>query len=58
MVFCVALAVFVFAAWWKVFTKAGKPGGKGVGFGWGLAFLGFVFMPILAWGDAVYRPQR
>ena len=31
--------------------------GKGVGFGWGLAFLGFIFMPILAWGDAVYRPQ-
>jgi hypothetical protein len=31
--------------------------GKGVGFGWGLAFLGLIFMPILAWGDAVYRPQ-
>lgn len=101
-----AVVVFEIAAWWTVFTKAGKPGwaaivpiynvivvleiagkplwwillclipvvnivvivmtyiafarnfGKGVGFGWGLAFLGIIFMPILAWGDAVYRPQE
>lgn len=100
-----AVIVFVIAAWWKVFTKAGKPGwaaivpiynlivileiagkplwwillmliplvniivgiivyvafarnfGKGVGFALGLIFLGFIFFPILAWGDAVYRPQ-
>lgn len=30
--------------------------GKGVGFGWGLAFLGFVFYPILGFGDAAYLP--
>lgn len=101
-----AVVVFVIAAWWKVFTKAGKPGwaaivpiyniivvleiagkplwwillmliplvnivvaimvyvafarnfGKGVGFALGLVFLGIIFMPILAWGDAVYQPQE
>lgn len=30
--------------------------GRGTGFGWGLAFLGFVFYPILGFGDAVYLP--
>ncbi len=28
--------------------------GKGVGFTLGLIFLGFIFFPILAWGDAEY----
>lgn len=28
--------------------------GKGAGFGIGLSFLGFIFMPILAFGDAQY----
>jgi hypothetical protein len=31
--------------------------GKGTGFGLGLAFLGFIFAPILAFGDAQYQPQ-
>lgn len=30
--------------------------GKGTGFGCGLAFLGFVFYPLLGFGDAVYLP--
>ena len=30
--------------------------GKGAGFGLGLAFLGFIFFPILAFGDAIYQP--
>jgi hypothetical protein len=30
--------------------------GKGAGFGLGLAFLGFIFYPILAFGDAPYNP--
>lgn len=30
--------------------------GKGAGFGWGLAFLGFIFYPILGFGDAAYLP--
>ncbi|WP_182865725.1 DUF5684 domain-containing protein [Rhodopirellula sp. JC639] len=29
--------------------------GKGVGFGIGLAFLGFIFYPILGFGDAKYQ---
>ena len=30
--------------------------GKGTGFGLGLAFLGFIFYPILGFSDAQYRP--
>ena len=30
---------------------------KGTGFGLGLTLLGFIFFPILAWGDATYHPQ-
>ena len=30
--------------------------GKGAGFGIGLAFLGFIFYPILGFGDAQYQP--
>ncbi|MBT5019170.1 MAG: signal peptidase I [Planctomicrobium sp.] len=30
--------------------------GKGTGFGLGLAFLGFIFYPILGFGDAEYNP--
>lgn len=29
--------------------------GKGAGFGLGLAFLGFIFFPILGFGDAKYK---
>jgi len=97
-----ALAVFILASMWKVYTKAGQPGwaclipfynayillkiagkpgwwlillfiplvnlvitivysvalaerfGKGAGFGIGLVFLGIIFFPILAWGEAKY----
>lgn len=31
--------------------------GKSVGFAMGLIFLSFIFVPILAWGDAVYNPK-
>lgn len=31
--------------------------GKGAGFGLGLAFLGFIFYPLLGFGDAQYQPQ-
>jgi hypothetical protein len=98
----VALVVFMIAAGWKVFVKAGQPGwavivpiynmvvilkivgrpmwwivlffiplvnlvmgiivyidfaksfGKGAGFGIGLMLLGFIFFPILGFGDARY----
>lgn len=101
-----AVAVFLIAAVWKVFTKAGQPGwaavvpiyntivmlkiagkplwwllllliplvglvflilafisvaknfGKGTGFGVGLAFLSFIFFPILGFGDARYQGPR
>ena len=32
--------------------------GKGLGYGLGLYFLGFIFFPILAFGDAVYVGRR
>jgi hypothetical protein len=31
--------------------------GKGTGFGVGLALLGFIFYPIIGFGDARYQPQ-
>jgi len=31
--------------------------GKGAGFGLGLAFLGFIFYPILGFGSAQYQPD-
>lgn len=102
-----ALIILIIVAWWKVFSKAGKPGwasiipfynlfvlldiagkpwwwfflffvpclnivftillmisvaksfGKSALFGIGLTFLGFIFFPILAFGDAEYvGPQE
>ena len=101
-----AITIFLIAALWKVFTKAGEPGwaaiipiynaivllkisgkpiwwiilllipfvnfvfiilvmialaehfGKGAGFGIGLAFLGFIFFPILGFGDAQYTGPK
>jgi hypothetical protein len=32
--------------------------GKGAGFGLGLAFLGFIFYPILGFGDAQYQGAK
>jgi hypothetical protein len=45
--------------WWIVFPPAGifalaKCFGKGAGFGLGLVFLGFIFIPILGFGSARY----
>lgn len=101
-----AFIVFMIAAVWKVYAKAGEPGwaclvpfyniivllkisgkplwwiilmliplvnlviallvsiglaknfGKGGGFGFGLFLLGFIFMPILAFGDAKFVGQK
>lgn len=82
MLVYLALVVLIFASWWKIFTKAGKPPvwfvlllipcvnfivaimllfelakvfGKGAGFGLGLLFLGIIFLPMLAFGDAQYQ---
>lgn len=37
------------------FFKLAKVFGKGVGFGFGLLFLPFIFLPLLAFGDAEYE---
>jgi hypothetical protein len=102
MLVYLVIGIVVLVAYWKIFTKAGKPGwgclipiynmilgleicgrpiwwiillfiplvnfvvaiilifdlarvfGKGVGFGFGLLLLGFIFIPILGFGDARY----
>lgn len=38
-----------------VYIDLAKSFGKGTGFGLGLAFLGFIFAPLLAFGDAEYK---
>ncbi len=38
-----------------VMIDVAKAYGKGAGFGLGLAFLGFIFWPILGFGDAQYQ---
>ena len=38
-----------------LFLGLAKNFGKGAGFGIGLVFLGFIFLPILAFGDARYQ---
>ena len=38
-----------------VYIEVAKKFGKGVGFGVGLTLLGFIFIPILGFGDAVYQ---
>jgi len=40
-----------------IMIHVAKNFGKGPGFGLGLAFLGIIFFPILAFGDAQYNPQ-
>ncbi len=39
-----------------VAIEVAKNFGKGAGFGLGLAFLGFIFFPILGFGSAQYQP--
>lgn len=38
-----------------IYIDLAKSFGKSTGFGVGLALLGIIFLPILAWGDATYR---
>lgn len=38
-----------------IYIEVAKKFGKGAGFGLGLAFLGFIFFPILGFGDAQYQ---
>jgi len=41
-----------------VFVELAKVFGKGAGFGVGLILLGFIFMPMLAFGDAQYQAEN
>jgi hypothetical protein len=38
-----------------VILDLAKSFGKGVGFALGIIFLTFIFIPVLAWGDAQYQ---
>jgi hypothetical protein len=44
-----------FVIWIILCIDVARNFGKGAGFGVGLAFLGFIFFPILAFGDATYQ---
>ena len=46
-----------FIIWIMVSIDVAKRFGKGTGFGIGLALLGFIFYPILGFGDARYNPS-
>lgn len=51
---CVGLVIAILVA-----IELAKAFGKGAGFGIGIALLGFVFLPMLAFGDAKYiGPQK
>lgn len=56
LLFFVPIANFVVAIIMSI--DIAKNFGKGTGFGIGLALLGFVFYPILGFGDATYRPAK
>jgi len=52
------LLIIVFPIIWIIISiDVAKRFGKGTGFGLGLAFLPFIFYPILAFGDARYSPS-
>jgi uncharacterized membrane protein YhaH (DUF805 family) len=53
ILFIIPLVNFIIAI--VVSVDIAKNFGKGTGFGIGLAFLGFIFYPILGFGDAQYR---
>ncbi len=52
LLFCIPVVNFVFLIW--MFNLLSIRFGKGVGFTLGLIFLGFIFLPILAFSDAKY----
>jgi hypothetical protein len=51
-IFLVLILPFIFGIW--MLNLLSKSFGKGVGYTLGLLFLGFIFFPILAFGDAKY----
>jgi uncharacterized membrane protein YhaH (DUF805 family) len=55
ILFFIPVVNFIFAILLAI--EIAKAFGKGAGFGIGLAFLGFIFYPILGFGDAQYQAQ-
>jgi len=53
ILFCIPLVNFVIAI--IVFIALAEQFGKGVGYGLGLTFLGFIFFPMLGFGSATYK---
>jgi Family of unknown function (DUF5684) len=56
VLFLIPIANFVIS--FLVWLGVAKNFGKSEGFGVGLALLGVVFIPILAFGDATYKPEQ
>ncbi len=56
ILFFIPLVNFIFAL--LASLGLAKNFGKGAGFGLGLFFLGFIFVPILAFGDAKFVGQK
>ena len=56
ILFLIPLVNFVVAI--LVGIAVAKKFGKGVGFGLGLTFFGFIFYPVLGFGDAQYRAEQ
>jgi len=54
LLFFIPLVNFIIAI--IVMVDIAKNFGKGIGFALGLIFLGFIFFPILGFGDAQYMP--
>ncbi len=54
-VFLFLIPIVSFVVTIIVFIDVAKAFGKGAGFGVGLALLGFIFLPILAFGDAEFQ---
>ncbi|OAI51395.1 signal peptidase I [Planctomycetaceae bacterium SCGC AG-212-F19] len=51
---CIGFPILALVFGWMVTQDLAKSFGKDMGFGIGLFFLGFVFYPILGFGDAKY----
>jgi len=55
LLMCIPYIGIVWSIW--VINRTAKAFGKSEGFTIGLILLGFIFWPILAWGDAEYNSE-
>ncbi len=56
LLMCIPFAGLVWGIW--ALNRVVKGFGKSEGFTVGCIFLGFIFLPILAFGDSTYDPER